>query len=229
MLVLVLVGLAFTVYVVAQTFDAPTVEKVSTEEIPLTEGAGGGAEAIPVVIGNESEEADGTPEWWYWSREDFEKLQRYANQTEIQWSKDDTGMTYGKIVVTGEPLYKGYACKNCPNYMPDENMSPVAYLDGERRGHCFTVPVIYYYLQRIEGENVKFTGAANIDYNLDMEGGVHFWIEWTDSEDNEWVANFDKVMPKDYWYQKYNWTVNWKQLDDPQQTGFITHHGCIDW
>lgn len=53
--VLVLAGLVFATYVVAQTFDAPIVDEVSTETV-LTEGARSGAAAIPVVIEtNESE------------------------------------------------------------------------------------------------------------------------------------------------------------------------------
>lgn len=231
LLLLISISLAYGVYTSAQTNTIPANE-VSTSETE-TGITGGGTAVIaanktdepewwywnPAVAANISTNKKyGIPEWWYWSKEDFEKMQWYANQTEIviryDWSLVGTNEPVGEIIVAGEPLYKGYAYEGCPNCFLSENISPVTYLEGERKGHCHTVPAVYFYLRKAEGENVKFVGADNIDYSPGV-GGYHYWTEWTDSEDKEWVGNFGFVMPKEYWYQKYNWTVDWAQFDEP--------------
>ena len=192
--VVVLASLLFAAYVVAQTFYAPTVE-VSTET-PLAEGAGGTI-IVPAVMTNESEEDNGIPEWWHWSKEDWQKFQRYANETEVIWTYNEQGEKIGgKVIVAGEPLWSRehkYVGLGLYDY------GPVKYLDGNRTGICGEVRAVCYRLFKARGENVRIARARN-----NNTGKLH---DWTEIEvDGEWyVINYDQVIPLGQWTSIHNY------------------------
>ena len=210
-IVLVLAGLAFATYVVAQTFNAPTVDEGVSELEILETGAGAGGEAavIPAVIEtNESEEIEiedrsGIPEWWHWSKEDWEKFQWYANETEVIWTYNETTgeKVSGKVMVAGEPLFKEFGSepdkyKIAPGYK--DGPSPVWYLETKRKGNCAIVSKICYLLFRTKGETVKLANGKNID-----NGKGHGWVEWTDNNGQEWAINYNLVRTVEQQHAKY--------------------------
>lgn len=213
LLALVLAGLIVAGVAYAQ-FYAPTVEEVLTET-PLTEGAGGIGGTIPAVMTNESEENNGIPEWLRWSTEEFEKLQKYINETEIEikWTYNANGEKIrGEVIVDGKQLHNGLFRVEERDIAREHANSAYKYFTGERKGHCRIAAEATYKLFKLwmKDKNVRLVSADNIDYNLDYPNGHHYWVEWTDDE-GEWVSDYGIVWPKEYWYQRYNWTVNWRQ------------------
>jgi len=214
---LLLISLAFATYVVAQTYPPVNEVSVSETETGISE-EGPPAIVATNVSANESE----IPAWWYWSEEDWEKFKEYANETEVEWVYNETtGEKIGGIVtVAGELLYNVSTTMSdltyeeiAPGYK--DGPSPVWYLEeGERKGNCAIVPRICHMLFEVKGEKVREAGARNIDYNPDPHyvGDGHGWVEWTDSEGNQWVIDYNTVWPRDKWFQTYNWTIGYREV-----------------
>ena len=204
LLVLVLAGLVVAGVVYAQ-FYAPIVSEFSNPSEVGTE-----AEGPPAGV-NASEDNDGTPKWWQWSKEEWQVFQWYANHTEVNWTYNETTgeKIKGRVIVAGEPLWKKYGYVGV---MKD----PLKYFE-ERKGACGSVPRICWMLFKAKNETVKDTCAENIDYNTNPEhlGNLHGWVEWIDKNGSKWVIDFDKVIPVEQWYQEYNWSYGWTQHDCP--------------
>ena len=159
------------------------------------------------------------PKWWCWPREDFQKFQECANQTEVIWTYNSEGKKIeGTVMVAGEPLFKEYS-SGLPGefeedafygFIPD-SISPVEYLDGKRKGNCGGVSIICYCLFITQGENVILTSAQTVNNETGEPGLTHTWLEWTDIENNQWVIESGKVMPLENWYQSNDWTHSWVQ------------------
>lgn len=199
-------------------FFSPTVlEEISLPETEI-EGKGSVVITSANASANESEKT-GIPKWWHWSEEEWEKFKAYANQTEVIWVYDNYGKKIGGAVrVAGEPLCKEYGTefefyKIAPGYKGGP--SPVWYLETKRKGNCGIVPKICHMLFKVKGEEVIEESARNVDYNPDPRylGDGHHWVKWTDKNGSEWIIDYNNVWPKEWWYQKYNWTVEWSQYE----------------
>jgi len=212
--VLILVGLAVAGYVVAQTFNNTPVNNTVVNETVSTDeemGTGLPPEGFP------ENEKYGIPKWWCWKRIYWPKFQEYANETDIIWEYDKTGKKIGgKVMVADEPLMKEYS-SGLGEDTDEENgfygfcsISPVKYLEGERKGNCGGVSIIFYCLFSVKGEDVVLTSAQTINSKTGVLGLGHAWVEWTDSENNQWVIDNNRVIPLNEWYQG-DWTHSWVQ------------------
>jgi len=169
-------------------------------------------------VGRNTTPEDGIPHWWCWSKDEWPKFQWYANETEVTWEYNETAgeKIGGKVMVAGEPLLKVYSSGLSGNrdeetaFRGFKSISPVKYLEGERKGNCGGVSIICYCLFTIKGEKVMLTSAQTID-SAGVPGLSHTWVEWTDSDGGKWVINFNNVIQLDEWYQNSNWTVSWVQ------------------
>jgi len=215
LLALVLAGLAVAGgYIFA---NAPTVEKVLTET-PLTEGAGGGTAAIAVIEINESEEAETKPMgyWEAWEYYNKTRFQYYVDRTEIEWYEaPEKNRPVGRIVVDKEPLWNGI-WDNKSNI----SVNPLDFFENKsRKGNCGITAQVSYELLRVKGEDVRVMSAENIDYNKEYAekypGFDHTWTEWTDSNGQKCVIDYNNIWSQEDWYTRYNWTVNLQQ-DKPK-------------
>ena len=221
----VLVGIvllaALISWVMALGPKVPVVNNGFTPEPVVDEGLTPESEfgtGCPAVGRNVTTE-NGIPHWWCWSKEDWPKFQWYANEIEVIWEYDETTgeKIIGKVMVTGEPLTKAYS-SGLPGDRDEEaafygfnSISPVKYLEGERKGNCGGVSIICYCLFTLKDEKVMLTSAQVIDF-AGVPGLSHTWVEWTDSDGEKWVINPNDVMPLEQWYQGSDWTVwvQWK-------------------
>lgn len=212
--------IAFVSWVMILALNAPVVPV--TPVVNESSNSESGAESefgtgCPAVGRNPTTE-NGIPHWWCWSKEDWPKFQWYANETEAIWDYDETTgeKRGGEVMVAGEPLTKAYSSGLLGDrdeesaFYGFNSISPVKYLEGQRKGNCGGVSIICYCLFTVKGEEVMLTSAQVVDRNGNP-GLSHTWVEWTDKESNKWVINFDTVMPLDKWYQGGNWTVSWVQ------------------
>lgn len=216
--VLVLVvGLAFAIYVIAQ-INTPTVDEgISELEILETGGTGGTADTIPAAIANKSEEAeiiDPDPDRDGWiGTYDRTKLLPYVNETEIKWYKegeirpivcweeDKCSHPVGQLFIGKEPLRKGILTENdiCPK-------NPVEFLEYGRKGSCLPFAITTCELFRIKGANVNRVSAEKSTVSSVIIPG-HTWVEI--EIDNKWfVIDNGWVFPLEEWIGNSVWIYN---------------------
>ena len=79
-----------------------------------------------------------------------------------------------------------------------------------RKGNCAITSEVTYALFKAKGEDVRVMSGNNIDPSVNYGCG-HTWVEWIDSEGNEWVIDFNNVWSKKDWDATSTWTVNQRQ------------------
>lgn len=196
-------------WVMALESEVPVVNESLTPESEFGTGC-------PVVGRNVTTE-NGIPHWWCWPKEDWLRFHWYVNATEVIWEYDEQDEKIGgEVRVDGEPLTKAYS-SGLPEERDEEtafygfnSISPIQYLEGERKGNCGGVSIICYCLFTLKDEKVMLTSAQTVD-SAGVPGLSHAWVEWTDSDGKKWVINFNNVIPLDEWYQNSDWTISWVQ------------------
>jgi len=216
----------------SEVSEPPAVNEGSTPEPEF------GTPGLPV--GRNTATEDGIPHWWCWSKEGWPKFQWYANETEVIWEYNETTgeKMSGEVMVAGEPLFKVYSSGFLGD-RDEENafygfgsISPVKYLEGERKGNCGGVSIICYCLFTTQGETVLLTSAQTVNNETGEPGLSHTWVEWTDSDNSQWVIDSGNVIPLENWYQSSDWTHSWVQWKPGEyrifRDGTILYYHGID-
>jgi hypothetical protein len=201
--VLLAIGiLAVVFHATYHTSNTPKVSDVSKYRV----GMGVDGPLLMVSSDNESK----IPGFWQWPEEDWQKFQRYAAQTEVNWTYNAKGEKIGgKVYVGGEPLWNkfGFTSYGFPEE-PDSN--PVDYfLKGDRKGGDEVASTICYMLFATKGERVRLCVARIVAGKIpenpypEYIGYSHYWVEWEDNQGNQWVIDYGKFLPRDKWYESY--------------------------